>query len=408
MIAWFLLRHLRIETRLGKTMKDISKLWQNQTESVFTTMSREALKHNAINLAQGFPDFDGPKVIKDRAISSISDGKNQYAPSPGLPELRALLSKFQEKKYGLSWDPDSEVTVLSGATEGLFCSIQALCNPGDEMIAFEPFYDSYLPGALTSGATLKTVRLRAPDWTWDMEDLEALVTDKTKALILNTPHNPTGKVFSLEEVKKISEFIIRHDLYLVTDEVYEELVYDEHRHLSMAAMPDMRSRTITVSSTSKTFSFTGWKLGYTFASPELSQAIRNIHQNTVFCSATPLQHGILSGPQPGDSYYQQLRTDYRERRDLLMEILSKAGFKATKPGGSYFIVADYSDLSDLKDREFALWLTREAGVACIPVSPFCINQEETAEKTRLVRFGFCKSKQTLQEAENRLNRHFKS
>lgn len=388
-------------------MKAISTLWQNQSESVFTTMSREAIKYKAINLAQGFPDFDGPAEIKEKAIAAISEGKNQYAPSPGIPELRALLAEFQEKKYGTSWNPETEVTLLSGATEGLFCSIQALCNPGDEVIAFEPFYDSYLPGALTSGASLKTVALKAPDWSWDMKDLEGLVTEKTKVLILNTPHNPTGKVFNLEEMKKIAEFVIRHDLYLITDEVYEELVFDHHIHHSVAAMPGMKERTITISSTSKTFSFTGWKLGYTFAAGNLTQAIRNIHQNTVFCSATPLQHGILCGPKPGDPYYHQLRDDYKQRRDLLLDILSHAGFKANTPGGSYFIVADYSALSEQTDRDFALWLTRKAGVACIPVSPFCINSAETSKNTRLVRFGFCKSKETLNEAGNRLNKFFR-
>ncbi|MCB9228690.1 MAG: aminotransferase class I/II-fold pyridoxal phosphate-dependent enzyme [Deltaproteobacteria bacterium] len=384
-------------------MLSLSGIWTKQNESIFSIMSREALRHQAINLAQGFPDFDGPPEIKEAACSAILSGHNQYAPSPGLPELRHMLAEQQRIRYDISWNPESEVTILSGATEAIFCTIQALCNPRDEIISFEPFYDSYLPSALAAGATLRTLPLRAPDWSWEPEDLDRMISPSTRAIILNTPHNPTGKVFSRQELEILAELIRKHQIWLITDEVYENLIYDNCQHHSPATLPDMQERTITISSTSKTYSFTGWKVGYLFARPQVSRAIRNIHQNTVFCSATPLQKAFLASPPPESPYYAQLKADYCRRRDLLLGILQDCHFKATAPSGTYFIVADYSAISDLNDDEFALYLSREAGVACIPLSPFSLNPEK-ARQQRLLRFAFCKSENTLHAAGERLRK----
>jgi len=385
-------------------VRPLSELWLNQKESIFSVMSREAINYRAINLAQGFPDFDGPGSVKAAATEALQSGKNQYAPSPGLPALRKVISNYEAQRYGLSYDPDTEVTVLSGATEALFCTLQALCNPGDEIIAFEPYYDSYLPGALTAGAKLVTLPLTPPDWGFDREKLKSLINPNTKAIILNSPHNPTGKVFNQEELTFIADLAVSHDLWVMTDEVYEELVFDGCRHVPIASLEGMKERTVTISSTSKTFSFTGWKVGYAFAPPEVTRAIRAVHQNTVFCSATPLQHGLIAAFSSRQSYYEQLRTDYLERRDILLDILRNSGFKAQAPQGTYFIMADYSAIREFDDLTFSMWLTREIGVACIPLSPFCLDQKAAASDLHYVRMGFCKSKDTLYAAGEKLLR----
>lgn len=387
-------------------MKKISQNWQNLPTSIFSRMTQESIKFNAVNLAQGFPDFDGPTVIKEAAIAAIQNGDNQYAPSAGISPLREKVSAFEEKNYQLSYDPDSETTIFSGATEAIFCSILALCNPQDEIITFEPFYDSYLACALAAHSNLVTVPLQAPTWDFSIDKLNKSINERTKVILLNSPHNPTGKVFSLNELEQIRAIAIENDLYIVTDEVYEKLVFSPYKHTPIASLPDMKERTITISSTSKTFSFTGWKVGYAFASPLLSAAIRKVHQYTVFCSATPLQVGMLAAFDLRDLYYREMLSIYNSNKELLFAALTESGFKCLKPQGTYFITGDFSSISEQSDEDFSLWMTREIGVACIPLSAFYLDPEKCKLNSKIVRFGFCKDEKTLQLACKKI-RHLK-
>lgn len=379
--------------------------WQRFETSIFSKMTQLANSCQAVNLAQGFPDFDGPDLIKNAAIAAIRDNKNQYAPAYGVIDLRKAIADRQLESYGLAYDHLEEVTVFSGATEAIFCTIVGLCQPGDEVITFEPFYDSYPAGVMLAGAVLKTVALQAPKWTFDIEDLKKAITPRTKLLLLNTPNNPTGKVFSGKELKEIAELAKAHNFYVMTDEVYEELIYLPARHFPFASIPGMRERTILVSSTSKTFSMTGWKVGYAFAPAELSRLIRIPHQYTVFCSATPLQYGMIPALKLGTEYYHLLREEYSDRRSVLYKLLIKMGFECHLPEGTYFIVASHQKLLDIPDVEFAEWLTKEVGVACIPVSAFYDDPAKAAETSRYVRFGFCKNIDTINAAAEKFSKN---
>lgn len=380
-------------------MKVALDKWDHFGTSIFSVMTQKALAAGAVNLAQGFPDFDGPEAIKDAAIKAIKGGLNQYAPAPGLPGLRTLLAARQLKRTGLSFDPDTEVTVLSGATEAIYCAFQAYFERGDEILAFEPYYDSYPAAAFAAGAKIVGVPLEAPAFHFDPRKLAAAVTPRTRAIILNTPHNPTGRVFGREELETIRKLVVEHDLLVITDEVYEELVYAPAQHISFAALPGMRERTLTISSTSKTFSFTGWKVGYTFAPAAITKALRAVHQFTVFCSATPLQAGMIEALKLPDSYFEGLRADYGAKRQELLRILTAAGFKASAPEGTYFILADYSAHKNVPDIEFATWLTQDVKVAAIPLSVFYDDPAKARETNRYVRFAFCKGVDTLKAAE---------
>jgi N-succinyldiaminopimelate aminotransferase len=379
-------------------MPRITKKWSHFGTSIFTTMTVAANRFGAINLAQGFPNFDGPDAIKEAAMDAIRGNFNQYAPSAGLLQLRTRLADRMKKTSGLAYDPESEVTVYSGATEALFCVFQALLSPGDEVITFAPFFDCYPAGAFSSGARLVEVPLKTPDWTFRREDLEAAVTPRTKMILINTPHNPTGRVFDHEELNLIADFALRHDLIVVTDEVYEELIYDDIPVTRLAALDNMRERTVVISSTAKTFSLTGWKVGFTYAPPELTRELRGIHQFTVFCGATPLQAGICAALELSDQYFEGLRRDYQERRDRLCDGLSALGFKFRRPQGTYFVVADYSHISRMPDVDFALWLTEHKKVAVIPTSVFYENPEKIRAQNHYVRFAFCKDLQTIEAA----------
>ena len=382
--------------------------WQRFETSIFSKMTQLANTFQAVNLAQGFPDFDGPQPIKEAAIAAIRGDKNQYAPAYGVLDLRKALADRQRESYGLDYNPQDEVTVFSGATEAIFCTIVGLCQPGDEVITFEPFYDSYPAGVMLSGATLKTVSLKAPDWRFDIEDLKKQITPKTRLLLLNTPNNPTGKVFSHKELMAIADLAKKHDFYVMTDEVYEELVYLPARHMPFAAIAGMRERTILVSSTSKTYSMTGWKIGYAFAPIELTKAIRIPHQYTVFCSATPLQWGMVPALQLSREYYQLMRDEYSQRRLALYNLLIETGFECQLPEGTYFIVASHKKLKDVPDTEFAEWLTKEVGVACIPVSAFYDDPVAAAKLSRHVRFGFCKDLATIKAAGDKFRANLAS
>jgi N-succinyldiaminopimelate aminotransferase len=368
--------------------------------TIFSEMTRLANEHHAINLAQGFPDFDGPEFAKEAAIAAIREGHGQYARVTGLPELHKKLSMKYRHDWGLDYAADTEITVTSGATEAIFDAIQGVCDAGDEVILFEPFYDSYKASVAMAGAVPKYVTLHAPDWKFDERELEAAFTRKTRAIVLNTPHNPTGKVYSRKELESIAALCIDRDAICITDEVYEHLVY-EGSHVPMAAILGMRDRTITISSFGKTFSLTGWKIGWAAAPPRLTAAVRAAHQFVTFATATPLQHAAAAALDAPRSYYEELRESYRAKRDYLSTELARLGFDVMRPDGTYFCCAGFSKLHPGDDAAFCKWLTTEIGVAALPPSSFYGKSEEG--KT-YARFAFCKKDETLREGIARLRR----
>jgi len=368
--------------------------------TIFTEMTRLALQHGAVNLGQGFPNFDGPSAIKEAAIAAIRAGHNQYCRMSGLPELSRAIAAHQRRFYGLEYDPDTEITVYSGATEAIFAVFQALCEVGDEVVLFEPFYDSYRASVTMAGAVPKIVTLRAPGFGYRPEELEAAITPKTRAILLNTPHNPTGKVFSRAELEHIAGLCRRHDLLAITDEVYEHLVY-EGTHVPLATLPGMRERTVLISSSGKTFSFTGWKVGHTCAPPAISAALRCAHQFVTFCTATPFQHALARAFVLEDEFFAQLTAEYRARRDRMCEGLRAIGFEVLVPAGTYFIMTDIRPLGYDDDVAFCRMLPERVGVAAIPPSSF---YEHPAEGRHLVRWAFCKTDEVLDEGLRRLQR----
>jgi N-succinyldiaminopimelate aminotransferase len=366
--------------------------------TVFAEMTRLAVQHHAINLGQGFPDFDGPDFVKRAAIEAIEAGHNQYCRTHGIPPLNAAIAAHQQRFRGLTYDPDDEVTVYSGATEAIFVALQALCEVGDEVILFEPFYDSYRASVAAAGATAWVVTLESPDFSFDPAALEAAIGPKTRLVLLNTPHNPTGKVFTRIELEQIADLCRRHDLIAVTDEVYEHLVF-EGEHVSLASLPGMRERTVVISSAGKTFSFTGWKVGWTCAPPALSRALRTAHQFVTFCTATPFQHAVARALAAPDEYFGTFVAEYRARRDRLCRGLADVGFGVLAPAGTYFVMTDIRPLGYTDDVEFCRMLPERVGVAAIPPTSFYLH----AEKGRhLVRWAFCKSDATIDAALERL------
>lgn len=376
--------------------------WEDYPSSIFSKMTEEANKAGAINLAQGFPDFDGPKHIMEAAVTALQSGFNQYAPSRGYQDLRNAIAQYVSKRRNLHYNADNEISVFSGASEALFCAVMSLCKKDEEVLTFEPFYDIYPGLALAAGAKFKSVMLHAPDWNYDFQELEKAITAKTKLLILNTPHNPTGKVFSKEEITHIADLAKKHNLILITDEVYEEIVFKAYEHHSIAQWEGMKERTILISSASKTFSLTGWKVGYALGPEHYLRRMRTVHEHTVFCSASPLQKAVTQAYQISEDYFTDLRKNYEEKKEFLLQVLKDVGFKCHSPHGSYFIVADYSSISDLDDEEFSMWLTREIKVACIPLSAFYLDKA-MMKKNRLVRFCFAKTMQTLNKSRDNLS-----
>ncbi len=376
-------------------------------KSIFSTMTELAIKFDAINLAQGFPSFDGPDLIKEAAIRAIWEGKNQYAPAAGILPLREKISERITATKGLNYDPVTEVTVFSGATEAIFCAIGSLFQKGDEFIGLDPFYESYRDSAQIFGLTYRGVALQPPTWHLDLARLKAAIGPRTKGLIINTPHNPTGRVLTRQELQTISELACQHDLVVIADEVYEEIIFDGRKHLSIATLPGMRDRTVLISSTSKTFSFTGWKVGFATAPAALTDRLRFFHQSAVFCSATPLQWGMVDAFSVPSSYYAQLKDEYDARRNKIISALTDIGFRCHKPEGAYFVLADYSGLSDKLDYAFAEMLVSQAKVATIPISGFFDKaHDQSSEAWRFVRFGFCKDLSTLDAAYDRLKQFF--
>ncbi len=367
--------------------------------NIFTEMTALAQRYDAVNLSQGFPNFDGPDLLKEAAIRAIRDGHNQYCRMTGQPELNRAIAAHQKRFYDLEFDPDLEITVTNGATEALFATFQALFEVGDEVIFFEPFYDSYRACIAMAGGVERLVTLRSPDFSYDAEELERAINPKTRAILLNTPHNPTGKVFSRSELEGIAELARRHDLLVISDEVYEHLVF-EGEHLPIATLPGMRDRTITISSTGKTFSMTGWKIGYTCASEALSAAIRTAHQFITFCNSAPFQPAMAEALRIEDRFYDQLQAEYLERRDRLCAGLAEVGFGVQPPAGTYFVLADIRPLGFDDDVEFCRMLPAAVGVAAIPPTAFYVNK---AAGRHLVRFAFCKTLDILDEAIDRLH-----
>jgi N-succinyldiaminopimelate aminotransferase len=367
--------------------------------SVFAEMTALANQHGAVNLGQGYPDFDGPDFVKRAAVAALRAGHNQYAPMPGLPALQQAVAAHQKRFYGLEHDPAEEVTIHAGATEALCAAFAALLDPGDEVIVLEPFYDAYLPGIALAQAKPRIVPLAPPDLRLDPHALEEAVTPRTRLLVLNSPLNPAGRVFSREELEAVAEVCVRHDLVAVTDEVYEHIVFEE-AHVPIAALPGMRERTVTISSAGKTFSLTGWKIGWSVAAPALAAAVRAVHQFVTFAVATPFQHAAAAALAAPDAYFARLRAGYRARRDRLCDGLAEIGFGVRPPEGTYFAVADIRPLGYGDDDTFCRTLVERVGVAAIPVSAF------TAERRlrHLVRFAFCKDDATLDEGLRRLRR----
>lgn len=375
------------------------------TESVIREMTRMAIQYQAVNLSQGFPDFPAPAEIKRAAQDAIAADINQYAITWGSKNLRLSIAEKFAATTGISIDTEREITVCCGSTESIMASMMAVINPGDEVVVFEPFYENYGPDAIISGATPRFVKLHAPDWTFDPAELAAAFGPKTKAIILNTPNNPTGKVFERAELEMIRDLCVRWNTFAITDEIYEHMLYDGARHIPICTLEGMRERTITINALSKTYSVTGWRVGWAVAPPEVSAAIRKCHDFLTVGAAAPLQEaGAIALKFPRE-YYENLASDYDQRRQRLLGILTTAGFKCFKPRGAYYIMTDISGFGFPDDVAFAKYLVSEIGVAAVPGSSFYHHPSDG--RTQL-RFTFCKTEKTFQAAEDRLAKLKKS
>jgi aminotransferase len=371
------------------------------TESVIREMTRLCNQHHGVNLAQGFPDFAAPDAIKAEAARAVQADINQYAITWGAKRLRDALVAKTERFTSLRYDPETEVTVCCGSTECMISTLLALVNPGEEVIVFEPFYENYGPDAILCGATPRFVRLREPDWSYDPAELERAFSDRTKAIIINTPNNPTGKVFTRDELEHIAALCRKWDVVAVTDEIYEHILYDGAEHVTLAGLEGMRERTVTVSGVSKTYSVTGWRIGYCLASPPLTAAIRKVHDFLTVGAPAPLQEAAAVALELPDDYYRTLADGYRARRDYLVPALESAGFRTFPPRGAYYVMTDISGFGFPDDIAFARHLVTEVGVAAVPGSSFY--SEPGAGRERL-RFHFARRRETLESAAHRLNR----
>lgn len=381
----------------------ISKRLATFGPTIFTQMTKIAQEKGAINLSQGFPDFDGPSEILEAAVRAIREGHNQYTRSMGYPALVESVAEKVFNHYKMKYDPYKEVVIFSGATEGIASSFLGLLNPGDEVIFIEPYYDSYPACASLAGAVSRFYTLRFPDFPIDVDELESCFTSRTRLLLLNTPHNPTGKVFSREELEVIAGLCIRHNTIVVTDEVYEHLTYDGIEHIPIATLHGMRERTLTISSTGKTFSLTGWRIGWATGPEGLVSAVQTAHQFLTFAAASPLQAAIAAVLRKiNEDYYVKLREEYSKRRKILLDALKNTGFRVSIPKGTYYILADFTELWKGDDISFVRHLIEKCSVAAIPPSVFYSRNVE--EGKRLVRFAFCKKFETLSKAAELLKR----
>jgi len=369
--------------------------------SIFGVMSARAAATGSVNLGQGFPDVDGPPEIARKAAEAVLTGKgNQYPPATGIPELRQAVARHQQRFYGLSSDPDTEVLITTGATEAIAAALLALLEPADEVIAFEPYYDSYVAGIAMAGATRVPLTLRPPDFRPDLAELESKITRKTRLLLLNSPHNPTGMVLTRDETEAIARIVIDHDLLVITDEAYEHLTFDRE-HVPFAAIEGMRGRVISVGSAGKTFSFTGWKVGWATGTPELVSAVRTTKQFLTFVSSGPFQYAVADALGLPDAYYQDMAADLKAKRDLMAAGLREIGFRVYQPDGTYFITTDIAPLGEQDATEFCLALPDRAGVVAIPSAVFYDDHPD--EGRTMVRFAFCKRPEILKEALSRLS-----
>ncbi len=381
------------------TSPKLSSKAERFTESVIREMTRLALRYNAVNLSQGFPDFPAPAEIKNAAKAAIDADINQYAITWGAKKFRdAIAGKF-ERTQGVAVDPEREITVCCGSTEAMMSSMMAIINPGDEVVVFEPFYENYGPDAILSGATPRFVKLQPPNWTFDPDELAAAFGPATKAIILNTPNNPTGKVFERAEFECIRDLCVRWNAFAITDEIYEHMLYDGAEHISLASLEGMRERTLTINALSKTYSVTGWRVGWVIAPPEVTAAIRKVHDFLTVGAAAPLQEAGAMAMQLPQSYYDTLAREYAARRERMLGILSGAGFNCFKPRGAYYIMTDISAFGFPDDVAFAQYLVKEIGVAAVPGSSF---YRDPADGRTHLRFTFCKKESTFQAAAERL------
>lgn len=376
-------------------MKETALRIADFKDSIFGVISRLAREHQAVNLGQGFPDFDGPQWLKDIAYGKMQEGHNQYAPFPGTHNLRNEISNYYKKFYGLSYDSEKHITVTVGATEAIYLVITALINPGDEVIVLEPFYDSYVASIKMAGGIPIPVTMHAPDFTVDEKELKAAVTSKTKLLILNNPHNPSGKVWSREELIAVANVAQKNDLYLLSDEVYEFLTFDGAKHIPTATLADMYERTITVSSAGKTFGVTGWKIGWICANEKVTHACRLVHQYVTFSVSTPMQEAIAEALKALPTYLPDFVSLYKSKRDFFYSEMTKLGFEYAIPKGTYFMMVPISKKTKLKDVDYALELIKDRKVATVPPSAFYL---KSAEGEKYLRFCFAKKEETIRQA----------
>lgn len=384
-------------------MKELSRITEAFTESVIREMTRICDAAGGHNLSQGFPDFESPKAIKEAAIKAIQDEWNQYPVTYGEPELREAISKKVWSYNGIKCDPGTDITVTCGATEAMMATLKAIINPGDEIIVFEPFYENYGPDCILSGAAPRYITLCPPDWSYSSEELAGAFNEKTKAIVINTPNNPTGKVFSREELEEIAQLCIKWDCYAVTDEIYEHILYDGARHVSIAVIPGMEDRTITINSISKTYSVTGWRVGWAIASEPVTRRIRKVHDFLTVGAPTPFQHAAAAALAFPDEYYAGLQAHYEKARGFLSGLLQRTGFKPSLPRGAYYIIADVGNLMDrlgvADDFSFSRKLIELTGVATVPGSSF---YSDPVKGRTQVRFCFCKKWETLYAVEQAL------
>jgi N-succinyldiaminopimelate aminotransferase len=372
--------------------------------TIFTEINMLAQQYDAVNLGQGKPDFDAPQDVIGQLVEALQAGRyNQYAPGPGTTALRQAVADHAAHFYDMDIDPASGVIVTAGATEGILSAILGLTDPGDEVIVIEPFYDSYVPDIIMANAVPVFVPLHPPTWSFDPDELRSAFSKKTRALLLNTPHNPSGRVFSREELTLIAELCIEHDVTVICDEVYEHLTFAPARHLPIATLPGMFEHTVTVSSSGKAFSATGWKIGWVYGPPHLVEGAARAHQFVTFAVHHPTQEAIAYALNLPDAYYEELQTMYAAKRDLLLSALTNAGLKCSAPEGTYFIMANYEDVFDGTPLEFTRYLIKEIGVACIPPESF-YSQAHAQIGHGYARFSFCKSDDMLQQAQERLAR----
>ncbi len=391
---------------MAKPAKRLNSRVETFTESVIREMTRQAILHDAVNLSQGFPDFPAPEEIKQAACEAIAADINQYAITWGARPFREAIAREAKRWRGMEVDPETEITVCCGSTEAMISTMMAIVNPGDEVVLFEPFYENYGPDAILSGAVPRFVSLRPPadpdgDWQFDEKELRAAFNDRTRAIILNTPNNPTGKVFTRAELECIRDLCVEFDVLAITDEIYEFILYDDARHFALATFEGMRDRTITINALSKTYSVTGWRVGWAIAPAGITGAIRKVHDFLTVGAAAPLQQAGVAALSLPENYYRQLADAYRTRRDALLEPLRKAGFRCFRPRGAYYIMTDIGPFGFPDDVAFTEHLIREIGVAVVPGSSFFQNSRDGSQQ---VRFAFCKQLSTLEEAGRRLLR----